>query len=622
MSDLYTGTPSSPKSTTIAPFTNGIIRNLPTTTLPDGGALDLCEAHVYPEGLERREGFDYYVKGTLAPVPFAFADEVIEDTILYTTSTGTRQFLVLTNRMLYLQGGGVFTPVKWVRDYTKTTLVGAVITDSTGGRNFTTDNVVAGMYARLVTTGGAIEYYEIQTVGTSTLTLTSSPAGTYVSTFTVVKVFEAGDPFIVDWTQTPTRTYFTDGQPTGVVYYDGSVMQKLNIQNSTPAVSMLGCRAIAYFKDRLWFGYCIEADSSIVRNRVRWSTALNDSRVETASYQDLSDFGGEILKIAPLGQFNIVYLSDGIAYGRQSNLAGLPYVYNKIETGNAGLVGMKAVGGSLNAHYIVSSSDIYVLTGDLSIASLGASIANVSLKVSTNKPKTLVRSDPAFKRILFGFVVGGQRVNNVFAYYLETKAWSRLERTIAALGSVGAFTADTLGDYPSSDWGDFPGRTYNSFRGELSDQTLYWADYNGFVFYANPGSDADTTVSYIGSAWTASTAAIPFYLETKDFNFGDGEIVKTVTRLGVRCTDVDLARSSDIVFTVEGSVDRGQSWKQLGTMTLSVGDDETAINFLLTGSTARFRLTSSSIVTSWRLEELAIRVRGRGLETHIGDQQG
>lgn len=622
MSDLYTGTPSSPKSTTISPFTNGIIRNLPTTSIPDGAALDLCEAHVYPEGLERREGFDYYVKGTLAPVPFAFVDEVIEDTILFTTSTGTRQFLVLTNRMLYLQAGGVFTPVKWVRDYTKTTLVGAVITDSTGGRNFTTDNVVAGMYVRLVTTLGAIEYYEIQTVGTSTLTLVSSPAGTYNATFTVVKVFEAGDPFIVDWTQTPTRTYFTDGQPTGVVYYDGLVMQKLDIKNSTPAVSMLGCRVIAYFKDRLWFGYCIEADSSIVRNRVRWSTALNDARVETASYQDLADFGGEILKIAPLGQYNIVYLSDGLAYGRQSNLTGLPYVYNKIETGNAGLVGMRAVSGSLNAHYIVSSSDVYVLTGDLGIASLGASISNISLKVSTSKARTIVRPDPARKRMLFGFVVGGQRVNVVFAYYFETKAWSKIERDVAAIGSVGAFTADTLGDYPTSDWNDFPGRTYNSFRGELSDQTLYWADYNGFLFYSSPNSDSDSSLSYIAPDWVATPSPIPWCLETKDFNFGDGEIIKTVTRLGVRATDVDVARAADIEIAVEGSVDRGLSWKPLGTMTLAVGDDETAINFLLTGSTARFRLTSSSIVTPWRLEELAIRVRGRGLETHIGDLHG
>ena len=622
MSDAYSGVPSSPKNFAIRPLTTGMVQNAPSALIPDGAGLNIEEAHIFPEGLQRREGYEIYRKGTIAPVNFVSTGEEITDTLLYTTTTGSKQLLVLTREHLYLESGGSFEPVKWVRDYTRSTLVGAVITDSTVGRNFTTDNVLAGWKVVLTTTGGAREIYTIQTVGTTTLTLTASPTGTYTSTFKVIKKFGVGPDFVVDWTTTSTRAYFTDNTANGVVYWDGSVMSKLDIKNTGGTTSLLGCRTIDFFGDRLWFGYCYEVGGEQIRNRIRWSTALNDARVETESYQDLAEFGGEILKLAPLNIYNMVYLSDGIAFGRQSNLSGLPYVYNKIETGNIGLVGMRAICGSLGTHYVVGPKDIYAITSNLQPVGIGAAVAPVSLAKSQAPLQTILRSDPENKRILLALAIGGTRINTVFAYYLETQAWSKSTRNITAIGSVGGFTSDTLGDYPTTTWDSFGTRTYFSFKGSLSAQLLFYADPNGFLFRSASESISDEVVQQISGTWTITETAIPFIFESKDFDFDKPDEIKTITRLGVRLSDPVAPRADATEFLVEGSTNRGRTWKNLGTLTINSDDDESAVNFRLTGSLLRLRISTSSEVSPFRVEELTMRARIRSNETQIGDARG
>lgn len=624
MSDLYAGVPTSPKNIIVRPLTGGIVRNAPSALIPDGAQTDLVEANVYAEGLERRAGRAVYRKGPINPVPFLFPTETIVDTLLFTTPTGSRQLLVLTDRVLYLETAGTFLPVPWVTNYVQSNITGAVLTDETVGRDFAAEGVIAGMKVVLTTTTGDREVFEVATggVGTSTLTLTESPTGTYESAITLVWVFEPGEEFVPDWTLTQVRAYFCDGTPKGVVRYDGSFLQPHPLQDSEGTTTLLGCRTIDWFSDYLWFGYCLEANGDVIRNRIRWSTALNDERVEADAYQDLAEFGGEILKLKPLGIYNIVYLSDGVAFGRQSNLTGLPYVYAKIETGNAGLVGMRAVAGALNAHFFVSASDVMVIGTDLNVASIGAAVAPVSFKIASNKLKTIARPDPQRKRILFALALSGSTLDTLYAFYLDSKAWARFNVAVTAIGSVGGFTTDTLGDYPTTTIGSLGTRTYYSFKGSLSDQQIYFADANGFLFSLSESAATDDILSLVGTDWSITQAPIFFLLETKDFDFGLPDQIKTITRLGLRISEPYTTRTQVLEFSVEGSTNRGVTWKPLGTMRLRVGDDESAVNFLLTGSLMRFRITSSSLVAPYRIEEMGLRVRSRGLEVQRGDLHG
>lgn len=623
MSDYYSGPPK-PKTFSVRPLTKGMVRNLPTALLPDGAAFDLAEAHLYSEGLERRDGYKFAfqaAEGVPVKVNFVFSDEVVQDYMSYWTTAGSKQLLCLTNRVLYLKTADVWEPVHWCRAYTVSSLVSATITDSTGGRNFTTDFVVAGMYAQLYNTvTSAYEYYRIDTVNTASLVLASAPAGTYSSTFYVIKRFTAENPFIVDWVTTPTRIYYTDGYATGVDYWNGTFLNKLNIKNSSSADVVLGARTIDYIGDRLFLGYCTDVGPEIVRNRIRWSTALNDARFEDDAYQDLADFGGEIIKLKVLGQFNICYLSDGVAFGRQSNLASLPYVFNKVETGSIGVVGPRAVTGYLDMHFYVGVDDIYSLAGDLVPKRLGTAVNKVSLQTAQVKSLTLARIDPQHRRVLFGFALDQNlRIDTYYAFYYETQAWARHARAWAAISAVPAATIPVLGDYPSTDWDGFPGKTFASFGGDVAETSVYYADFLGFTYQSDDTLEHDETPVTVGDTYEIGSTPITFVFESKDFDFEDPDLNKSLIRLGVRITDNTALRTIPIMMTALGSTDRGRTWKSLGTLNFRTDDDEAKLNFRLTGPTIRYRLTSSSEVPPYRVEEHTLRLRSRGLEGQRGD---
>jgi hypothetical protein len=66
---------------------------------------------------------------------------------------------------------------------------------------------------------------------------------------------------------------------------------------------------------------------------------------------------------------------------------------------------------------------------------------------------------------------------------------------------------------------------------------------------------------------------------------------------------------TEIAFTVTGSVDRGQTWKSLGTLTIAVGADEGFVSFQLKGSTLRYRVTHSTVIAPFTISEVVLRVR-------------
>ena len=134
--------------------------------------------------------------------------------------------------------------------------------------------------------------------------------------------------------------------------------------------------------------------------------------------------------------------------------------------------------------------------------------------------------------------------------------------------------------------------------------SLFFAfDENGYLYKFDP--------SVSNHSIHGLTVPVKTSLVTQDLDFERPDDVKTFTELGLRMDDQMPDRSAAVSLLIEGSTDRGRTWRTLGTARFAVGDDEDKINFRLTGSAVRFRLTSSDVVEPWTLLELTLRARAR-----------
>jgi hypothetical protein len=173
------------------------------------------------------------------------------------------------------------------------------------------------------------------------------------------------------------------------------------------------------------------------------------------------------------------------------------------------------------------------------------------------------------------------------------------------------------GTFPST----FSGKNYRLVKAS--------ATWIGSVMASYPTWDAFGTIAttlkdvYIGkidNLWkydinnnTDNGSAIPVLIVTKDYDFDLGDSNKFFGFLSLKLESWNDS-TSDILFTLEGSTDRGQRWKPLGTLKIKMNTDEGYVNFRMTGSLGRFRLTSTSLCNPYVLTETVIRARKLGSE--------
>ena len=109
---------------------------------------------------------------------------------------------------------------------------------------------------------------------------------------------------------------------------------------------------------------------------------------------------------------------------------------------------------------------------------------------------------------------------------------------------------------------------------------------------------------------------IPCGIETPDWDGGAPDIDKTFLRFGLK---IDTVLDTNLVFVVQMSLNRGATWKSAGSLTIVAGNNEAFLSLLETGSTVRFKLSSRSDVMPYTIEEITVRVVGRGIEIDVGD---
>jgi hypothetical protein len=408
-----------------------------------------------------------------------------------------------------------------------------------------------------------------------------------------------------------------------------------------------------WYRNRLWIANTVE-DGKVLRQRIRWSDATTyldfDSadRFRPENYIDLSDSMGEVLAILPMGEILMVYCSDAVYYGRATNQANLPYTFTKINTPNIGLVGQSAITQWIDGHYFVGQDDIYFVSAAQSIQELGTAILPISLDLCYNKAGIDVRPDPENSRILFLFPEDFSSIatdlndlnaaTKIFGYNYKTGAWSYIEASyvdtptgkdyayyFSSISSSMLFSGSTFwtdyialdpGNTGAYDWGDWE-LQFNRWDalkdGQLTDHTVLFG-----LTTMDTVITQWVTDSYVEVASARDDVIGLERLEigpnkvlvSADYDYNVPDDNKQVNRFTVKLEDHVIF---DTTFTAYVSIDRGRTYKPVGTLLIKAGKDEGKVNFRAKGSTFRFKLESTDLYPN-TINEFVVRVSQRGKE--------
>jgi hypothetical protein len=672
-----------------------MIRNLPSQALPKGAVLDSGNFNVTTNGLKARGGFSPLIQppeivSPLINEQFNYVLGDVQNTFLFQQNDGQTELLTSTNEALYkvkkdddiyerISFGGTLDAVTIATINTTeieiTQLIGGAPPEGTAYvdmGNSITEPLRLGDYIRFGTEYGIIQeisfdatYYRIRITVDNVLLWNGEGPVTLDSELN----FKVGDQYKLDHAQVngidTNSIVFTANRGLSLAVYDQTGILTPYLMDSTSSVDVqfdiiiTKAKVSRWYKNRLWIANTTE-DGGVHRQRVRWSDATTYLNLDSAkrfrpeNYVDLNDSMGEVLAIYPMGEQLIVYCSDAIYYGRASHYNNLPYIFNKINTPNIGLVGQSAVTPWIDGHYFVGQDDIYFLNAASSMQPIGSTILSLTLDVCFNKAGIDVRPDPANDRIVFLFpedtgfsdITARNAAAKLYTFNYKTGAWSYLEASYDDT-PTGKDYKYYFGSISSSmlysghtDWADEialeprdiydvpqPAITYNWDRwkittstwdslkdGQLSDHTFLF----GLVFRDPTLPEVLTTDLYVelnnsgadvlGYQGIISPVRKIFVSADYDFDIPDDN--KQVNRFSIK---LEKHVIDNTLFTAWVSNDRGYTYKPIDQIMILSGKDEGKVNFRSKGSTFRFKIESDNLKIN-TVNEFVIRLSKRGKE--------
>jgi hypothetical protein len=256
---------------------------------------------------------------------------------------------------------------------------------------------------------------------------------------------------------------------------------------------------------------------------------------------------------------------------------------------------MKAVASFFDGHFLVMDDGIKFFSTSTGVPQ---NIGDAIWKEATSGLKTLrgvrVNIDWQNDSVIFAFPDNSQVIQFVWNYNYKSKAWSRYELPCTSLSSILQNQGETI---------DEASGTIASQTGSFDDLA---SAYKKQLAFGRAGAinlfQEDRAIDFDGSVITS-------VLETGDFSWQAPNDLKSVFSLSLK---TDRLMEATTIFVVEGSVNRGLTWKALGNIVIAASDDEGQVGFKLTGSTVRFRITCSANVLPFVQAEMVLRVRGRG----------
>jgi hypothetical protein len=663
--------PSEPRNLSIRPLNKGMMRHLATQGIPDGGFYTAKNVYISTNGIKRRN--PYIQESSLGSATYPR----IQDLGILWKTDGSQVKWVIDNNFLYDIGTSSWSPKYWIYDTGDCSVSGTTVTGSGTAWNTTSNYIRAGDYIVLDAdgSGDGPETVEIGGItNDTTLTLISTPSGTYGggTDYDIYRAFGANDPYLVDWALVPNKVVFTDNARPPYEY-DGTNFSQFD--------DSYIAQTVAYWKRRVWLGRTTESGTDH-RDRIRWSNVSPITTFDSGDYYGLDETQGTLRKILPNGNLLYVYFDDTIYVGRPGNYP-YPAIFQKLETGGVGLVGMKALCQWFDGHFYVGQDDIYFIS-QAKQERIGIPVVSETIEKCEHQWRIYATPDPKNNRICFGFPEDSYDIEKIWSYNYKTQAWSYDEIDCTALrniefvssvtwadwmeapyttgtvevdtgtdadGLVGSGTSWSGGTITSGEFieidteDDDTYSTTNTVDTVVDDTHItctdnFTSDFSGKSYRISSEGWSDVTYptwgsiqpqgGYGGDLYMArnlklykfettgsldnDTDAISVELVTKDFDHGQPDIKKLWNRMSFKLNEIT---TSDIIFHVYGSVDRGQTWKTLtpsSGMTITAGFDEFKVDFRLKGSIARFKITSNSEVDPWIMTEIVLRARTAGVE--------
>jgi hypothetical protein len=598
----------------------------PELNLASGALLDARNLVVRPKGLYRIPGYDVFAGGNTWSPP--------DVPCLLDTGWGTNgvqyPFLFTQNYIFYCDWNSGYVRKEWTYSTGTISTVGTAVTGS--GTLWATLGINPGD----VMTIGASSY-SIQAVNSDTSITLSTSAGTHSGlTYSISRLLGGGANYLVDTCEVQDLSlgqYLVVASPGNqiakVVPGTQVVSNLTETAAKQPSTGGIKAQAVAFFVGRVFAGNLSDGSNGSQRTMIRWSktTDTQDFSEATAYLSLLSQgnsFTGEIRRMVPLGTLLVVYLDDAIFIGSPSNTAGLPLSFQQIPSGKVGIAGPRAIasvvlpteGGGIAGHFFVGTDNIYFLSASsLALQAIGSKIATESILKCKYPSKIQVSIDYYRRRVRFGFPRDNQYIERIFEFDWETREWSYELRSTWLIGD------STL----SSMWSPVQMRTVTGDDMATVDGT-YMCLSQGIA-----GTFARSHyVENNGMLWVSSSnesilnpdgTSISVRFTTPDYDEGDSGMVKFWRMLRLKLTwDEGMAPTSDIDFYVEISMDRGRTYRSIGSLIVREGNDEGYINFRATGPHIRFRISSSSAVTPYYICEMSRLVSIRGLQSSMRQQ--
>ena len=408
---------------------------------------------------------------------------------------------------------------------------------------------------------------------------------------------------IIDHVQYLNYFIFTDNHNSPMVF-DGSTITEVG------GTSNIKCKTLTVLHDRLYMGYISWTGSvpsgwiAVNTSMLTWSEIPGDinSMNPENIFLHIPYADGTIEKLHLLGSTLVVYFTFGVMIGRQTTIAGysLPISFDRFDTGNRGVNNVKAVASATDGNFFIARDNIYILRGDFSMPAISEAVSEAVFLDNILNFKSRLLNSPNDNYLYVLTANANMRgFNTIWVLNTFTKAWSKLTLIIEE---------NTLVDFTNAE-------RFESFDPVTStfvsiDPLLTFADApattlaDKLAFTVGPTLYAFSPLEYVDTF-----GPVQFNFVTADFDLDIIDGNKTFTKLSVKIAETS---SLPITFEIDGSVDQGVNWRNLGNITIPPNEIEGYVSFLLTGPMARFRVSSHSETLNYIVTELGIQVKARG----------
>ena len=590
--------PGNPIFQPIRPLDKGIQLHMSSQLAEMGSLQKATNFQVIPNGLQRRETQQRYSDQQVNYGP-------IQDMyVFFDSTTGLQKTIVVDQKFIYEITPSTFTGKYWVYNTGTITATAANTTITGSGTLWDTDGHLQEgdvIVLDLDGSGNGPEELIVDSITDDThLEVKVAPASSHAagSDYEIRRAFKTAEGRYVDAVVTAdNKIMFVDG--TRIMYsYDGT-----DFEEASSAATVIPY-SITYFRDRLFFGQ-VKIGATEYRYRIMWTEPGVFDVIPTTNYLDLPYQAGDIIDLEVMGNQMVAFFADSIYIGIPSQIPTLPVYFQRLATGNVGLVGMKAATQFFDSLFFVGSDNIYHLSTQ-GIQPIGTPILKQTIKESNFKERIYAVTDALKSRIVFGFTKDSY-IEELWVYDYRSKAWGMEELSCDSLSVVSIFegyTIDSLDDLQVNMTIDLLDNYFPSIDSMTYSKV---GDYNLYP-------TIDNRVHYFVNQTTDATGSIVSIIETQDYDLGKPGFLKTFSGLSLK---LENSITTDLTFTVEGSLNRGDSWTSLGTLSIDAGDTEQKVDFKLTGSLGRFRITSSTDNLLYIVNEIVLKIKLRGKETRF-----